>query len=286
MLARASVTGQMAQLGKLRKPKLTIDRGGAAAPKGNYAAPALEKAFDIIEFLGGIPGGATLNEVAKGLDRSIGELFRIIIVMERRGFLQKSPDTDRYTVAYKILDLAYRATPAQNLGRAATPVMQSLAAEIGQSCHLVVPNAGQGLVVVREENPGVRGFALRLGAPVDLIRSCSGHVILAFSEESQRQRLMNQAEQLTRTRLDRKKLESALRTVRKRGFDRRASAITHGVTDISFPVFDFYGNLMAALTVPFLELIDGSQKVGLAESTDHAAAAARSISTALGHHLP
>src|SRR5688572_3660098 len=208
-----------AQLGKPRKPKLTIDRGGAAAPKGSYAAPALEKAFDIIEFLAGIPGGATVNEIAKGLDRSIGELFRIIIVMERRGFLQKSPKTDSYTVAYKILDLAYRATPAQNLVRAATPVMQLLALQIGQSCHLVVPNAGQGLVVVREENPGVRGFALRLGAPVDLIRSCSGRVILAFSEESQRERLMNQAEQVTRTRLDREKLESELRTVRKRGFD-------------------------------------------------------------------
>jgi DNA-binding IclR family transcriptional regulator len=271
-------------LGKPRKSKQTIDRGGAAAPQGSYAAPALEKAFDIIEFLAGVPGGATLNEIAKGLDRSIGELFRIVIVMERRGFLQKSLNTDRYTVAYKILDLAYRATPAQNLVRAATAVMQSLALEIGQSCHLVVPNAGQGLVVVREENPGVRGFALRLGAPIALIHSCSGRVILAFSEESQRGRLLSQAEQLARTRLNHEKLKSELRTVRKRGFDRRASPITHGVTDISFPVFDFYGNLMAALTVPFLELIDGSQKVGLAEATEHVAAAARSISTALGYH--
>lgn len=274
----------MAPSTKSRKPKLVIDRGGAATPQGNYAAPALEKAFDIIEVLAGIPGGATLNEIATRLDRSIGELFRIIIVLERRGFLQKSPQTDRYTVAYKILDLAYRATPAQHLTRAATPVMQSLALQIGQSCHLVVPNGGQGLVVVREENPGVRGFALRLGAPVDLIHSCSGHVILAFTEDSQRERMLIQAEQLTRTRVAREELESLLRGVRKRGFDRRASPITHGVTDISYPVFGFYGNLMAALTVPFLELIDGSQKVGLSEASEYLAAAAQSISSALGYH--
>jgi hypothetical protein len=52
---------------------------------------------------------------SKDSDRSIGELFRIIIVMKRRGFVQESPDTDRYTDVYKVLGLAHRATPAQHL---------------------------------------------------------------------------------------------------------------------------------------------------------------------------
>ena len=42
--------------------------------------------------------------------------------------------------------------------------------------------------------------------------------------------------------------------------------ITRGVTDISYPVFGFGGELMAALTIPFLETIDGSQSVTLAEA--------------------
>lgn len=272
---------------RTRKPgsrKPAIDRGGAATPQGTYTAPALEKAFDIIEFLGNNPGGASLNEIANGLNRSIGEIFRIIIVMERRGFLQKSIETDRYSVAYKILDLAYRVTPAQDLVGAATPVMQALAARIGQSCHLVVPNGDAGLVIARVENPGIRGFALRLGAPVDIIRSCSGHVILAFSDDSQRDRLINQAARRDPARIKLEELKSDLEVVRRRGFDRRPSPITHGVTDISFPVFGFDGNLMAALTVPFLELIDGSQAVGIAEAAKSVAVAAHDISAALGHH--
>ena len=267
-----------------RRQKPEIERGGAATPQGTYTAPALEKAFEILEFRADRRGGATLNEIVKGLDRSIGELFRIVIVMERLGYLQKSPDTDRYTVAYKILDLAYRATPAQDLVRAATGVMQALAAQLGQSCHLVVPNGGEGLVIAREENPGVRGFALRLGAAIDLIQSCSGQVILAFSDAEQRERLINQAAKSTRVRFERDKLEAELEEVRKRGLQRRASPITQGVTDISCPVFGFDGTLMAALTIPFLELIDGSQKVGLTEAAKQLAAAAQDISTALGYH--
>src|SRR6185312_3978917 len=171
----------------------SLYRESGAVPKGNYAAPALDKAFDILELLADKPGGALISEMAVDLKRSIGELFRIVMVMEKRGFLQKSPDTDRYTVAYKILDLAYRATPAQDLTRAAAPPMEALALAVEQSCHLVVPNGASGLVVARQENPTSRGFALRLGAPIDLIRSCSGHVLLAFSPPDRVKRILQLA---------------------------------------------------------------------------------------------
>lgn len=263
---------------------LPLDRGRASGPKGKYAAPALEKAFDIIELLADRPGGALVSEMAAELNRSIGELFRIVIVMEQRGFLQKSPDSDRYTVAYKILDLAYRATPAQDLTRAAAPQMEALARTVEQSSHLVVPNGGSGLVVARQENPGVRGFALRLGAPIDLLRSCSGHVLLAFSRADRAGRMMELAQRSRRAVVDRVKLEKTLRKVRERGFDMMASPITHGVTDISYPVFGFRGEVVAALTIPFVELIDGSQKVGMEQTRGHLARTAQRISSLLGHH--
>lgn len=252
-------------------------------PKGKYAAPALDKAFDIIELLAAKPGGALISEMAAELNRSIGELFRIVMVMEKRGFLQKSLDTDRYTVAYKILDLAYRATPAQDLTRAAAPPMEALALAVEQSCHLVVPNGGAGLVVARQENPIVRGFALRLGAPVDLIRSCSGHVLLAFSPSERVRRVLELAP-AGKTAVDPVKLEKRLAKVREQGFDIMPSAITRGVTDMSYPVFGFHGDVMAALTIPFLELIDGSQKVGMDEARRRLMESARRISTSLGHH--
>ncbi|RZM24817.1 MAG: IclR family transcriptional regulator [Sphingomonas sp.] len=253
-------------------------------PKGNYAAPALEKAFEIIELLADNPDGALVSEMAVQLGRSVGELFRIVIVMEKLGYLQKSAQTDRYTVAYKILDLAYRATPAQNLSRAAMPAMQALARTVGQSCHLVVRNGGHGLVIAREENPDTRGFALKLGASIDLLKSCSGQVILAFSPESEIERLIAAAEVANGVKADRKSLLANLAAVRERGFDNRPSPITHGVTDMSFPVFGFDAGLVAALTIPFLELIDGSQRVGIDAARDHLRSAAQTISTTLGYH--
>jgi DNA-binding IclR family transcriptional regulator len=255
-----------------------------SGPKGTYAAPAIEKAFEILELLANHREGALVSEMASYLGRSVGELFRIVIVMEQLGYLQKSAKTDRYTVAYKLLDLAYRATPAQNLIDAALPEMRHLAIGTGQSCHFVVPNSGEGLVIAREENPGMRGFSLRLGAAIDMIMSCSGQVILAFSKPERAEHIIAEAEAAQGAPADRAWLNERLATIRRDGFDRRKSPITHGVTDISYPVFGFDGEIAGALTIPFLELIDGSQKVDLDTARSLLQSAADTISATLGYH--
>ena len=255
-----------------------------SGPKGTYNAPALEKAFEIIELLATRPGGLPLTDISAGLGRSVGELFRIVIVMEKHGYLQKSELTDKYTVAYKMLDLAFRATPSQELSAAATGPMEALSEAIGQSCNLVVLNGGQGLVIARQEQPGTRSFILKLGAAIDLLRSCSGHVLLAFSPAERVDRLISLAEALPDARpYDRAALNANIEKVRQNGYDSRKSPITFGVTDISFPIFGFDGGIVAALTIPFLELIDGSQKVDIQAARHALQMSASKISDRLGH---
>jgi DNA-binding IclR family transcriptional regulator len=254
-----------------------------AGPKATYAAPAIEKAFEIIELLATRPEGALISEMASELGRSVGELFRIVIVMEQLGYLRKSSTTDRYRVAYKLLDAAYRATPAQDLVRAAMPEMQVLALEAGQSCHLVVAHGGAGMVIAREEQPGPRGFALKIGARIDIIQSCSGQVLLAFSNLQRAERIVRAAEEEQGIEVDRSWLADRIATIRRTGHDSRKSPITHGVTDISFPIFGFDRNVAAALTIPFLELIDGSQKVDVEAAREILRKTAARISDRLGY---
>lgn len=253
------------------------DGAATDARRTLYAAPALEKAFDIIEELVRAPFGLTLSETAQRLGRSIGEIFRIMIVMERRGWLARNHDTDRYTVTEKMLLLAYQATPARALAGAAPSEMERLARESNQSCHLVVPAEGRGLVAFREAAPGPTSFALRLGAEVDLLTSCSGHVILAFSDEAARAAMLKAAAPAP----DEAGLRATLDRIRKRGHAMMPSARTRGVTDVSVPVFGADGKLVAALTSPVLDYIEGGQSADPAAMRQMLGAAARRISLAL-----
>lgn len=253
--------------------------GSVASAKRPYSAPALEKGIAILELFGTEPRGLTISEIAQRLNRSISEVFRIIIVMERLGWLAKDPTNDHYSVTYRVLDVAFRATPAQTLSNVAAPVMFQLSSDTNQSCHLVVETGGRATVVHRQENLGPVGFSIRLGTVVDIATSCSGHVLLAFSAEDRRARLING---LAVTDDVRDRLMQRLDAVRIQGYEMQPSARTAGVTDISFPIFGFDGHVCAALTIPFLVTIDGSQKTSLEETREILGKAAQDISQGLG----
>jgi len=250
---------------------ITID--SAEKQKRTYSAPALEKGFAVLELLASAPGGLTVTEIASGLGKSIGELFRIIVVMEQLGWLRRTPENDRYRVSYRLLEIAHRATPAQDLLFVTAPIAHDLAHAVNQSCHVVVRNEDKGLIILRQENPGITGFAVRLGAEVDLVAGCSGHVLLAFGREGLPKGLAPDQQGL---------LEQVITRVRAQGYERLPSARTRGVVDISCPIYGFGGYAVAAFTIPFLEVMDGSQLVTIEGALEQLKVAARRASQALG----
>jgi len=243
-----------------------------AAP--NYSAPALEKGIDVIELLGNEPFGLTVTEIAQRLGRSVSELFRVVVALDRRGWLHKDATNDRYRVTYKLLELAHRATPAQELTYVATSRMHTLAVETMQSCHLAVVNGSRGLIVARQESSGPTGFAVRLGTEIVLETSCSGHVLLAFMDEARRLEVLGGAPS--------RQLAERLAEVRAQGHESIESSRLAGVSDLSCPIFGFSGQVVAALTIPYLAVIDDAPHLSLEETLALLKVAAFDISTILG----
>jgi len=249
------------------------------AAKTAYAAPALEKAFDIMELLGTVPDGLTSSELAQKLGRSVSELFRILVVMERRGWLRRSPETDRYSVSYHVLETAFKASPMRALGVIAGPIMYELSQVTVQSCHLVVMSEDEGLIVQQQDSPAHSGFSVRLGTRIHIARSASGRVLLAFSDDEIAQRVIATVK-LTAGEL--KELKSRLVMIRDRGYEIRPSIRSMGVTDISYPIFGFDGRIRATLSMPFLMVIDGTQKIDIEHARRRVEQCARRISNGLG----
>lgn len=257
-----------------RKPAAKNAQPDDKSASPNYSAPALEKGIDVIELLGNEPFGLTITEISQRLGRSVSELFRVIVALDRRGWLHKDAASDRYRVTYKLLELAHRATPAQELTYVAAPRMHDLAVATMQSCHLAVVNESRGLIVARQESSGPTGFAVRLGTEIPLENSCSGHVLLAFMDDARREEVLGEAPS--------SKLAKRLATVRAQGYESIASSRLAGVSDLSCPIFGFNGSVVAALTIPYLAVIDDAPHLSLEETLALLKAAALDISTVLG----
>jgi len=261
------------------EPKAMQKAKSPRAAKTVYSAPALEKGFDIIELLAAAPDGLTSTEIAQRLKRSLSEIFRILMVMERRDWLHKNNDTDRYSVSYHVLEHAFRATPVQGLGVLAAPVMYGLALATEQSCHMALISHANVIIVLQQDSPGHSGFGVRLGDKCNIATSCSSHVLLAYSDRATQERLLGTV-QMRAGEL--KKLRDRLRLVARRGYESKPSSRHVGVHDVSCPIFGSDGRIRAALTIPFLSVIDGTQRADLEQARAMLAEAAQKISRGLG----
>jgi DNA-binding IclR family transcriptional regulator len=262
-------------------PETPRARGRSGGESPRYRAPALEKGLDILELLADRPEGLAQSEIARALDRSVGEIFRMLACLVERGYLTIQRPSDRYVLSLKLFELAHRHAPLQHLIASALPLMRRLADRVHQSCHLAVVESGHGIVVAQVNAPGEIGFAVRTGTLIELLSTASGRVLLAFQPDLERERILT-LEPGSRERRDfAARYEELLATIRTRGHEDMESTRIRGVHDLSFPVLDPRGCAVAALTMPFIERLDVEDvSLGAARAALHEAA--EKLSEALG----
>ena len=260
---------------KTTKPK-------TASQRRQYSAPALEKGLDVLELLTGEPEGLNTSQLANRLGRSVGEVFRMIAVLEQRGYIHARGSGDAYVLTLKLFELAHRIPPIARLGGAAAPELNRLSHAIGQSCHVVIYYEGRGHVVVQHDAPSERILSVRLGAEAPLIDTCSGHVLLGFASDLERAMMVNEIPRGSR-KPRRKELAELVARVRLQGYEAIKSRQVQGVEDIGYPIFDHTAEVAAALVVPFLAYLDGSHPIPFEAAKREAARSALAISGALGH---
>ena len=257
------------------------DRVNAQGKRKQYSAPALEKGLDILELLAGEPEGLTISQIADRLGRSVGEIFRMVVVLDQRGYIHASGGSDVYAVTLKIFEIAHKIPAIARLESAAAPELRRLSHEIGQSCHVVIYYDGRGHVVVQQDAPSERVMTVRLGAEAPLVNTCSGHVLLAFASPQQRDMMIGEISRGQR-KPTKKELAKLVERIRDQRCEVMKSAQVQGVQDIGFPIFDHTGQIAASLVVPFLAYLDESHLVPFDEARRRTRKSADAISQALG----
>lgn len=216
-----------------------------------YAAPALEKGLDILELLSKTEAGLSQIELARDLGRSVSEIFRMLVVLEQRGYIAQEPATDRYMLTTLIFEVAHRMPLIRRLTTSATPLMRELAQSINQSVHLAILAEDSVLIAGQVDPPARHVMSVRLGTRVDIWRASSGRVIMAFRDELDLVKMLSRAPLPEDT--DEQHLRADLAAIRLRGHEVVDSFVIKGVVNISAPIIDHTGQAIAALTVPHIE---------------------------------
>lgn len=250
-----------------------------------YRAPALEKGLDILELLAGQPTGLILSQIAHSLDRSVQEVYRVVVSLERRGYVTRRPPSDEFFLSMKLFDLACNYPPTRILLDAAQPILQMLAARINESVILSILDGLKVRVIAVADNPAPIGFRVRLGTQSRLLTTASGRTLLAFQNERQRASLIETlVEEHRAAGGDPALLLRRIERIAERGYEVVSDETLKGITDVSFPVLDGSGSAQAALTMPFVLWV--TNQVRLADASQHLYEAAVALNEQIGGRLP
>ena len=235
-------------------------------PKKNYSAPALEKGLDIIELLSSSIFGFSQAEIAKQLNRSVNEIYRMLTILVSRNYIELDEDTERYKLTFKLLQLSSKHQPIKNLMQKSLPMMREVAQMCNHSVHLSIYYAGKLLVIGQVDSPSSFNYSVKIGSTFDLLETSSGRILLAFQTEEERQRRLKRRKLFMKLQkkknitflsvLEKKFSSKIIFEIIKNNCEVVKSLQIDGVTNISVPIFDHTDQAIAAVTIPFLQRIN------------------------------
>jgi len=214
---------------------------------------SLSKGLRVLEAFSAERTEMTLSEVARAAAIDPGTAFRMLNTLVMLGYVARVPDSKRFRLTMKVVDLGLHAIGRSDLRELARPILRSLVGEISEAASLGVMDGADVLYVERVRAGLTRlGVDIRIGTLIPAATGIIGHAILAFLPPRDRERILATPPRrgdaalhaLTGTELER-----TLEIVRQRGYALHDSLFGNGLRVLAVPVLDTDGYPVASISV-------------------------------------
>lgn len=234
-----------------------------------YVVPNVMRALEILEVLGDSPEELGVSEVASRLGIPKNSAFRILVTLERAGYLLRNDRSKRYRLSQKLLRLGYAAVDDSSLLEKALPILRELRDATGETTLLgALSDKGGGVVLEELAGKHPVKVLVNVGTRFPLHTAAPAKAILAFLPREERDSLLEDCAFYrfnSHTLAGRAELLSELEQVRERGYSIDRGEEVEGVTCVGAPVFNYRGRPTAAVwvTAPASRLGEGQyERIG------------------------
>ena len=246
---------------------------------------SLSRAFAILEAVARHREGIGLAELSKLVGLHKSTTFHLAKTMVSLGYIRQERDSKRYRVGRPLFALAANALDEIEMVNVATPIMEELSRETGESSHFAVRMGDAVVVIARTSGPGAFQLTDRVGVVRPAHCTALGKIILAALRPDQLKRFLERVELAPSTKKSITEPAVLLREIAE--IRRDAVAFDDGefnpeVRCVAVPVYNFTGDVVGALGVsgPIWRMTDQM----LQSRAKAVKAAARQLSAEFGAH--
>lgn len=189
-----------------------------------------------------------VRDFAELLDVHKSTASRLAATLVARGFLERVPGRDSFTLGPQVARIGHLAANGRPLAEVARPTMEALAAETGETIVLSIPAGHEALDIAQTESTHAIGATSWIGRRIPLHASSDGKALLAFgaAELPGTGRLEALSEH---TVTDRSELERQLEEARETGWALAVGDYEDGLNGVAAPIFGGDGGCVGALSV-------------------------------------
>lgn len=228
----------------------SIRSSGAEQPRGGVQS--LARAFGIMEEIARNRDGIGLAELSKRVGLHNSTAFHLVKTLVSLGYVRQLKDSKRYRIGRPLFTLAASALDEVEMVSLATPILEDLSRETGESAHFSVPLDDAVVVLARTGGKGAFQLVDRVGAVRPAHCTALGKIMLAALPPDQLEQFLLRSDLRAYTPksiVSAELLRHEIAEVRRAGL-----AIDDGEFDaelrcVALPVRDFSGKVIGAVGV-------------------------------------
>jgi IclR family KDG regulon transcriptional repressor len=235
---------------KLVPPPHDIDDD--ADDRQRVGVQSLGRAFAILEEVARHRDGIGLAELSKLVGLHNSTTFHLAKTMVSLGYLRQGKETKRYRVGRPLFALAASALDEIEMVNVATPILEELSRETGESAHYAVRMGDAVVVIARTSGPGAFQLTDRVGVVRPAHCTALGKIILASLRPDQLQRFLDRVEMKPSTDksiTDAAVLLRGIAEIKRTGIAFDDGEFNPEVRCVAVPVTDFTGQVIGALGI-------------------------------------
>src|SRR6202023_2384246 len=139
------------------------DASGGDEARERGGIQSLERAFAIMEEVARNRDGISLAELSKRVGLHNSTTFHLVKTMVSLGYIRQIKDGKRYRIGRPLFALAASALDEIEMVSLATPVLEDLSRDTGESGHFAVRMGDAVVVIARTSGPGTFQLTDRVG---------------------------------------------------------------------------------------------------------------------------
>jgi IclR family transcriptional regulator, KDG regulon repressor len=223
-----------------------------AEERARGGVQSLGRAFSILEEVARHREGIGLADLSKRVGLHNSTTFHLAKTLVSLGYLRQERDSKRYRVGRPLFALAASALDEIEMVNLATPVLEDLSRETGESGHFAVRMGDAVVVIARTSGLGAFQLTDRVGVVRPAHCTALGKIMLASLRPDQLKRFLERVELKPSTKKSITDPAVLLRDIAE--IRRSAIAFDDGefnaeVRCVAVPVYNFTGEVIGALGI-------------------------------------